>query len=76
MQAFALLLSVILRALGGNRERDYDSDDEYVAPRSRQPLLTRQTTGTVPSASTENRPPRTDAWSTRMKEKVLIIVFF
>ena len=72
MQAFALLLSVILRALGGNHARGYDSDDEYVAPRttSRQPLLNRQTTGTVASTTTENRPARTDAWSTRMREKV------
>lgn len=72
VQAFALLLAVILRAFGSNRPKDYDSDDEYVAPRAtRQPLLNRQVTGgtSASAASSESRPARTDAWSTRMREK-------
>lgn len=73
-QAFALLLAVVLRALGSNARKDYDSDDEFLAPTrtSRQPLLNRQTTsGTSTNASgSESRPARADAWSTRMREKV------
>lgn len=73
LQAFALLLAVVLRALGSNARKDYDSDDEFLAPTrtSRQPLLNRQTTsGTSTNASgSESRPARADAWSTRMREK-------
>lgn len=72
LQAFALLLAIILRALGSKPVKDYDSDDEYLASRaSRQPLLNRQATsgaGTS-AASSDGRPARTDAWSTRMREK-------
>ena len=55
-----------------NRPADYDSDDEFIEPRQqiRQPLINRPpvpATG-VPVAGS---PGRNDAWSTRMREKVL-----
>ncbi|KAI5057410.1 hypothetical protein GOP47_0027425 [Adiantum capillus-veneris] len=69
MQAAALFLAVILRALGSNARADYDSDDEYLAMRSnRQPLLNRQG-ATGPAGNSENHSTRADAWSTRMREK-------
>ncbi|MCO5561657.1 hypothetical protein L7F22_015278 [Adiantum nelumboides] len=72
-EALALLLAVILRALGSRARKDYDSDDEFVAPTrtSRQPLLNRPTAaGTGANATgSESRPARADAWSTRMREK-------
>ncbi|KAH7421581.1 hypothetical protein KP509_13G064500 [Ceratopteris richardii] len=75
VEALALLFAVILRAINASARKDYDSDDEYLAPAasrsSRQPLLNRQTTaGTAGNASgSESRPARADAWSTRMREK-------
>lgn len=72
VQAFALLLAVILRALVSNPGKDYDSDDEYLPSKaSRQPLLNRQAASATgaSTAGSDGRPPRTDAWSTRMREK-------
>ncbi|KAK1304285.1 Tetraspanin-19 [Acorus calamus] len=71
LQALAFLLALIVRA--ANRPAEYDSDDEYIAPRNavRQPLINRQgipATG-VPVPSFDQRPSRNDAWSTRMREK-------
>jgi hypothetical protein len=59
----------------GNRPDDYDSDDEYINTRMtmRQPLIHRQNipaTG-VPVPTLDQRPSRNDAWSQRMREKVL-----
>lgn len=72
VQALALLMAVILRALASSAKREYDSDDDYLAPRtSRQPLINRQTTAGAGTAGTgsDGRPARSDAWSTRMREK-------
>ncbi|KAK1324609.1 Tetraspanin-19 [Acorus calamus] len=71
LQALAFLLALIVRA--ANRPAEYDSDDEYIAPRNavRQPLINRQgipATG-VPVPNFDQRPSRNDAWSTRMREK-------
>ncbi|KAK1272470.1 Tetraspanin-19 [Acorus gramineus] len=71
LQALAFLLALIVRA--ANRLAEYDSDDEYIAPRNavRQPLINRQgipATG-VPVPNFDQRPSRNDAWSTRMREK-------
>ncbi|KAK1262708.1 Tetraspanin-19 [Acorus gramineus] len=71
LQALAFLLALIVRA--ANKPAEYDSDDEYIAPRTavRQPLINRQgipATG-VPVPTLDQRPSRNDAWSTRMREK-------
>ncbi|KAF6135368.1 hypothetical protein GIB67_027242 [Kingdonia uniflora] len=73
LEAFVFLLALVVRA--ANRPADYDSDDEYIVPRSgvRQPLINRQA---VPAAGApvvptldQRAPSRNDAWSTRMREK-------
>eukprot|EP01018_Ginkgo_biloba_P020836 Gb_12923 [translate_table: standard] len=72
IQAFSLLLAMILRAMVAPRKPDYDSDEDYIPPRgnSRQPLLSHQGSQ-APSASVmgENRSNRADVWSKRMREK-------
>ncbi|KMZ60033.1 hypothetical protein ZOSMA_61G00040 [Zostera marina] len=63
-------LALIVRA--ANMPADYDSDDEYLAPRPfRQPLINRQfptVTGAPVASNINQRPIRSDAWSTRMRE--------
>lgn len=73
MQALLFLLALVVRA--ANRPADYDSDDEYIAPRQqiRQPLINRPAapaTGVPVAGTLDQRPSRNDAWSTRMREKV------
>jgi hypothetical protein len=79
VQILGLFFAMILRAVSSNARRTgYDSDDDYLAPRSngRQPLLNRQVNqsnpATTPGSTADNRPVRNDAWSTRMREKVPI----
>ncbi|KAH9769783.1 Tobamovirus multiplication protein 2A [Citrus sinensis] len=74
LQALIFLLAIIVRA--ANRPVEYDSDDELIAPRQqiRQPLISRPTppaTGVPVAGSLDQRPSRNDAWSTRMREKVM-----
>lgn len=72
-EALLFLLALIVRAV--NRPADYDSDDELINPRQqvRQPLLNNRQAGPpsgLPVAgTTDQRPNRNDAWSTRMREK-------
>ncbi|KAF7828531.1 tobamovirus multiplication protein 2A-like [Senna tora] len=71
-EALIFLLALIVRA--ANRPAEYDSDDEYIAPRSqtRQPLLNRPAgpaTGVPVTGTLDQRPSRNDAWSARMREK-------
>lgn len=70
------LLALMVRA--ANRPVEYDSDDEFIVSRQqiRQPLINRPpppATGVpVVAGALDQRPPsRNDAWSTRMREKVL-----
>ncbi|CAA2996981.1 tobamovirus multiplication 2A [Olea europaea subsp. europaea] len=74
LEALIFLLALIVRA--ANRPTDYDSDDEYISgPRQqiRQPLINNRPTVTatgVPVTGTlDHLPSRSDAWSTRMREK-------
>ncbi|CAK9309452.1 unnamed protein product [Citrullus colocynthis] len=71
-EALLFLLALVVRA--ANRPADYDSDDEYIAPRQqiRQPLINRPAapaTGVPVAGTLDQRPSRNDAWSTRMREK-------
>ena len=79
LQVLGLFFAFILRAISSSGRRDYDSDEDYMVPRSapRRPAGNLQANQTNPTsgsggaaAATETRPPRTDAWSTRMREKV------
>ena len=69
----ALLFTVAIIVQSGN-QADYDSDDEYIGPRSgiRQPLVNQhQQAATDPRVpNLDYRPIRNDAWSQRMREKV------
>ncbi|KAJ0961752.1 hypothetical protein J5N97_029580 [Dioscorea zingiberensis] len=72
LEALAFLLALVVRA--ANKPAEYDSDDEYIAPRSnvRQPLINRPVappTGVPVTATLDQRPSRNDAWSQRMREK-------
>ncbi|MBA0773302.1 hypothetical protein Gotri_008588 [Gossypium trilobum] len=72
LQAFIFLLALMVRA--ANIPADYDSDDEFIAPREqRQPLISRPpsvpASGVPVSVSLDQRPSRNDAWSARMREK-------
>eukprot|EP00252_Welwitschia_mirabilis_P020313 TRINITY_DN494_c0_g1_i1.p1 TRINITY_DN494_c0_g1~~TRINITY_DN494_c0_g1_i1.p1 ORF type:complete len:280 (-),score=23.83 TRINITY_DN494_c0_g1_i1:454-1293(-) len=71
LEIFAVILAFIVRSYYSPPE--YDSDDEYLSsrPQARQPLLSRQPTQNAgPSAPVpDQRVARTDAWSTRMREK-------
>ncbi|KAI9088978.1 hypothetical protein K1719_029257 [Acacia pycnantha] len=71
-EALLFLLGIIVRAV--NRPAEYDSDDEFIAPRpqNRQPLLNRPAgpvTGVPVAGTPDQRPSRNDAWSSRMREK-------
>ncbi|KAA3460325.1 tobamovirus multiplication protein 2A-like [Gossypium australe] len=66
LQAFIFLLALMVRA--ANIPADYDSDDEFIAPREqRQPLISRPpsvpASGVPVSVSLDQRPGRNDAWS-------------
>ncbi|XVF51914.1 hypothetical protein PTKIN_Ptkin04bG0222800 [Pterospermum kingtungense] len=72
LEALVFLLALMVRA--ANKPADYDSDDEFIAPRQqiRQPLINRPpvpATGVPVAGSLDQRPSRNDAWSTRMREK-------
>jgi len=72
-EVLLFLLALIVRAT--NRPAEYDSDDEYIiGPRqqARQPLINRPpvpATGVPAAGNIDQRSGRTDAWSTRMREK-------
>ncbi|KAG5540059.1 hypothetical protein RHGRI_020331 [Rhododendron griersonianum] len=72
-EALLFLLALIVRAT--NRPAEYDSDDEYInGPRqqARQPLINRPPVpapGVPAAGALDQRSSRTDAWSTRMREK-------
>ncbi|MBA0689566.1 hypothetical protein Goari_007289, partial [Gossypium aridum] len=72
LEAFIFLLALMVRA--ANIPADYDSDDEFIAPREqRQPLISWPpsvpASGVPVSVSLDQRPSRNDAWSARMREK-------
>ncbi|KAJ6703992.1 TOBAMOVIRUS MULTIPLICATION PROTEIN 2A [Salix viminalis] len=72
LEALIFLLALVVRA--ANRPVEYDSDDELIAARqqNRQPLLNRPpgpASGAPVAGTTDQRPSRNDAWSTRMREK-------
>ncbi|KAK8518484.1 hypothetical protein V6N12_017631 [Hibiscus sabdariffa] len=72
LQVLIFLLALMVRA--ANAPADYDSDDEFIAPRQqiRQPLMHRQqvpVTAVPVAGGHDQRPGRADAWSARMREK-------
>ncbi|CAI9756424.1 unnamed protein product [Fraxinus pennsylvanica] len=72
--ALVFLLALIVRT--ANRPADYDSDDEYISrpgQQIRQPLINNRpavtATGVPVTGTLDHLPSRSDAWSTRMREK-------
>ncbi|KAK8946244.1 hypothetical protein KSP40_PGU021603 [Platanthera guangdongensis] len=77
LEALIFLLAILVRASA--QPADYDSDDDYIAPRStaRQPLINRQgapASGLPVTATLDQRPSRNDAWSQRMREKSAVAI--
>ncbi len=77
LQVLGLFFATVLRAVSASTQRDYAIDEDYLAASSsRQPVANRQpiqaaTPNSTPGAPSEARSPKNDAWSTRMRDKVL-----
>jgi hypothetical protein len=67
LQALSIILAMVLRALGPEREIDYDSDDDAVP--ARLPLLRNQAQHGSSYVET-NLPRRSDSWTLRILDKV------
>ncbi|KAF3779303.1 Tobamovirus multiplication protein 2A [Nymphaea thermarum] len=74
LEVLTFLLALVVRAVN-SPPGEYDSDDEYIAPRPwmQQPLLGGRpgvpATGVPTPAAPDQRIVRNDAWSARMREK-------
>ncbi|GMI73523.1 hypothetical protein like AT2G20230 [Hibiscus trionum] len=66
IQALALLVAIILRAMVSSRRVDIDEDDDYES--NRGPLLNPQSSHTS-SAKGDGREPHSDIWGSRIREK-------
>ncbi|KAK7269878.1 hypothetical protein RIF29_22659 [Crotalaria pallida] len=78
LKALLFLLALIVKA--ANRPAEYDSDEEFINPRQqvRQSLLNRTAapaTGVPVVGTLDQHPSRNDAWSTRMRKKVVSVTF-
>ncbi|MQL88632.1 hypothetical protein Taro_021191, partial [Colocasia esculenta] len=65
-QALSILLAMVLRALGPDREGDYDSDDDYIP--TRLPLLRNHQN---PSYAHVDSHAKNENWSLKIHEKVI-----
>ncbi|XP_047069965.1 tetraspanin-19-like [Lolium rigidum] len=65
-QALSIILAMVLKALGPEREIDYDSDDDAVP--ARLPLLRNQAQHGSSYVET-NLPRRSDSWTLRILDK-------
>ncbi|KAJ3692945.1 hypothetical protein LUZ60_012040 [Juncus effusus] len=68
VQAFSIVLAMILRALGPDTDNYYDSDDDYVS--ARLPLLRNQSQINSYPNSVENPNLKNDSWNIRIHDKV------
>ncbi|XVE78034.1 hypothetical protein DITRI_Ditri13aG0111700 [Diplodiscus trichospermus] len=71
IQALALLVAIILRAMVSARRRDIDNEDEYdsIGGRSREPLLNPQSGHRSTAAMVDGRGTHSDIWGSRIREK-------
>ncbi|XVF32275.1 hypothetical protein REPUB_Repub17cG0067800 [Reevesia pubescens] len=68
IQALALLVAIILRAMVSARKRDIDNEDDYEG-RTYEPLLNPQSSHTSTSAKGDGRGTHSDIWGSRIREK-------
>ncbi|KAB2015876.1 hypothetical protein ES319_D08G057100v1 [Gossypium barbadense] len=73
IQALAMLVAIILRAMVSARRRDIDDEDEddYESIRGRtwEPLLNPQSSHSSTSAKGDGRGSRSDVWGSQIREK-------
>jgi hypothetical protein len=67
-QVLSIILGMVLRTLGPDRETDYDSDDDTTVP-ARLPLLRNQSQH-GPDYAEPNTSRRSDSWKLRILDKV------
>ncbi|KAL6844343.1 hypothetical protein ACP4OV_026016 [Aristida adscensionis] len=67
-QVLSIILGMVLRTLGPEREIDYDSDDDTTVP-ARLPLLRNQSQQ-APEYVEPNLSRRSDSWKVRILDKV------
>ncbi|PAN22351.1 hypothetical protein PAHAL_4G013400 [Panicum hallii] len=67
-QVLSIILGMVLRTLGPDRETDYDSDDDTTVP-ARLPLLRNQSQH-GPDYAEPNTSRRNDSWKLRILDKV------
>jgi hypothetical protein len=67
-QVLSIILGMVLRTLGPDRETDYDSDDDVTVP-ARLPLLINQSQHGSYYAE-PNTSGRSDSWKLRILDKV------
>uniref|UniRef100_A0A0E0KWW4 Tetraspanin family protein n=1 Tax=Oryza punctata TaxID=4537 RepID=A0A0E0KWW4_ORYPU len=68
-QVLSIILGMVLRALGPDRESDYDSDDDPSVP-ARLPLLRNQSQHGI-NYSEHTLPQSSDSWSVRISDKTV-----
>ncbi|XVF21456.1 hypothetical protein REPUB_Repub12eG0091900 [Reevesia pubescens] len=71
IQALALLVAIILRAMVSSRRRDIDNEDDFESVRGRtyEPLLKSQSGHTSTSAKGDGKGTHSDIWGSRIREK-------
>ncbi|KAE8666923.1 Tetraspanin-20 [Hibiscus syriacus] len=71
IQALALLVAIILRAMVSARRRDIEEEDDYESDRGRtwEPLLNPQSSHSSTSAKGDGREAQSNMWGSRMREK-------
>ncbi|KAE8672087.1 Tetraspanin-20 [Hibiscus syriacus] len=71
IQALALLVAIILRAMVSARRRDIEEEDDYESDRGRtwEPLLNPQSSHSSTSAKGDGRGAQSNMWGSRMREK-------
>jgi hypothetical protein len=69
----SVILGIVLRTLGPDREMDYDSDDDVIVP-ARLPLLRNQRTRHAPDYVETNLALRNPSWEVRISDKVRCFV--
>ncbi|XP_022758583.1 tetraspanin-20-like isoform X2 [Durio zibethinus] len=73
IQALALLVAIILRAMISARKRNVANEDDFESSRDRtwEPLLNPQSSHSSTSVKGDGRGTHSDIWASRIREKVI-----